>query len=38
MLNQQDILNYLTAHKKEFQEKYNIEKIGLLDNQPSSSN
>jgi len=30
MLNQQDILNYLTAHKKEFQEKYNIEKIGLF--------
>jgi len=30
MLKQQDILNYLTAHKKEFQEKYNIEKIGLF--------
>ena len=30
MLRQQDILNYLTQHKKEFQEKYNIEKIGLF--------
>jgi predicted nucleotidyltransferase len=30
MLSQQDILNYLTQHKKEFQEKYNIEKIGLF--------
>jgi len=30
MLKQQDILNYLTAHKKEFQEKYNVEKIGLF--------
>ena len=30
MLTQQDILNYLTQHKKEFQEKYNIEKIGLF--------
>ena len=30
MLNQKDILNYLTQHKKEFQEKYNIEKIGLF--------
>ncbi len=30
MLKQEDILNYLTQHKKEFQEKYNIEKIGLF--------
>jgi predicted nucleotidyltransferase len=30
MLKQQDILNYLAAHKKEFQEKYNVEKIGLF--------
>ena len=30
MLTQQDILDYLTLHKKEFQEKYNIEKIGLF--------
>jgi len=30
MLKRQDILNYLTAHKKEFQEKYNVEKIGLF--------
>jgi len=30
MLTQQDILDYLTLHKKEFQEQYNIEKIGLF--------
>ncbi len=30
MLRQQDILNYLTQHKKEFKEKYNIERIGLF--------
>jgi predicted nucleotidyltransferase len=30
MLNQQTILDYLKQHKKEFQEKYNIEKIGLF--------
>ena len=30
MLKKEDILNYLTQHKKEFQEKYNIEKIGLF--------
>jgi predicted nucleotidyltransferase len=30
MLSQQDILNYLAQHKKEFQSKYNIEKIGLF--------
>ena len=30
MLNQEDILSYLTEHKKEFQEKYNIEQIGLF--------
>ena len=30
MLKQEDILNYLTQHKKEFQEKYNIERIGLF--------
>jgi len=29
MLTRQDILDYLTKHKKEFQKKYNIEKIGL---------
>ena len=30
MLTQQNILKYLTEHKKEFQEKYNIESIGLF--------
>ena len=30
MLTQQDILNYLKQHKEEFQEEYNIEKIGLF--------
>ena len=30
MLKQEDILNYLIQHKKEFQEKYNIERIGLF--------
>ncbi len=30
MLSQQDILDYLTQHKKEFQKKYNIEQIGLF--------
>jgi len=30
MLSQQDILDYLTQHKKEFQRKYNIEQIGLF--------
>jgi len=30
MLKQKDILDYLSKHKKEFQEKYAIEKIGLF--------
>lgn len=30
MLTQEDILNYLTQHKKEFQDKFKIEKIGLF--------
>ena len=30
MLEQEDILEYLMKHKKEFQKKYNIEKIGLF--------
>jgi len=30
MLTQQDILDYLKQHKKEFQKKYNIEEIGLF--------
>ncbi len=30
MISQEDILNYLIQHKKEFQKKYNIEKIGLF--------
>jgi len=30
MLTQQNILKYLTEHKQEFQEKYNIESIGLF--------
>jgi len=30
MLIQQNILKYLTEHKQEFQEKYNIESIGLF--------
>jgi len=30
MLTQQDILDYLREHKKEFQNKYNIEQIGLF--------
>jgi len=30
MLTQNDILTYLSQHKKEFQERYHIEKIGLF--------
>jgi len=30
MLKQKDILHYLSQHKTEFQEKYDIEKIGLF--------
>ena len=30
MLEQEDILEYLMKHKKEFQQKYNIERIGLF--------
>ena len=30
MLKQEDVLNYLSQHKKEFQEKYAVDKIGLF--------